>query len=58
LIAIKGYNPFYELHKGKIIVAADGSNTWDDKGTGQAYLVEKADYKTVQSLINKLIISR
>ncbi|MDB5089654.1 MAG: ribonucleoside hydrolase RihC, partial [Mucilaginibacter sp.] len=56
LVAIRGYNPFYELHKGKIIVAADGSNTWDDKGTGQGYLVEKVDYKTVQTLINELIM--
>lgn len=56
LVAIRGSSPFYELHKGRIVVAADGSNTWDDKGIGQAYLVEKADYKTVQALINKLIM--
>ncbi|SHM95916.1 Inosine-uridine nucleoside N-ribohydrolase [Mucilaginibacter sp. OK098] len=56
LVAIRGYNLFYDLHKGKIVVAADGSNTWDDKGIGQAYLVEKADYKTVQDLINELIM--
>lgn len=56
LVAIKGYRPYYELHKGKIVVVADGSNTWDDKGSGQGYLMEKVDYKTVQALINELIM--
>jgi hypothetical protein len=36
-------------------VADDGKNAWDDKGNGQAYLVEKADYKDVEKLINELI---
>jgi pyrimidine-specific ribonucleoside hydrolase len=56
LVAIKGHSPYYELHKGKMVVAADGSNTWDDNGTEQACLVEKADYKIVEDLINKLIM--
>ncbi|HEY2584053.1 MAG TPA: nucleoside hydrolase [Mucilaginibacter sp.] len=56
LVAIKGYDQWYNLHAGRMIVAADGSDTWDDKGTGQAYLVEKADYKVVQDLINSLIM--
>jgi len=47
------------LHAGKMgIVAADGKNTWDDNGTGQAYLVEKEDYKKVEELINTLIMHR
>ncbi|WP_259066941.1 nucleoside hydrolase [Mucilaginibacter sp. X4EP1] len=56
LVAIKGYEPWYSLHKGRILIAADGSNTWDDKGSGQGYLVEQADYREVQELINTLII--
>jgi inosine-uridine nucleoside N-ribohydrolase len=56
LVAIKGYSSWYTLHKGRIIVADNGSNTWDDNGTGQAYLVEKIDYKIVQELINLLIM--
>lgn len=56
LVAIKGYSNWYSLHAGRIVVAADGKNTWDDKGTGQAYLVEKADYHEVQHLINELIM--
>jgi len=55
LVAIRGYNPWYTLHNGRMKVAADGSNTWDDTATGQAYLVEKADYTVVQTLVNQLI---
>jgi inosine-uridine nucleoside N-ribohydrolase len=55
LVAIKGYSKFYTLHPGKIKVADDGKNTWDDNGKGQAYLVEKVDYKEVEKLINELI---
>ncbi|HTD41398.1 MAG TPA: nucleoside hydrolase [Mucilaginibacter sp.] len=56
LVAIKGYSQFYTLHAGKMIVADDGKNTWDDSGNGQAYLVEKVDYKEVEKLINELIM--
>jgi len=55
LIAIKGYSKFYTLHPGRITVADDGKNTWDDNGKEQAYLVEKVDYKEVRDLINELI---
>jgi pyrimidine-specific ribonucleoside hydrolase len=56
LIAIKGYEPFYDLHKGKMnFVAANGKNTWDDNGEGQGYVVEKMEYKQVEDLINLLI---
>jgi inosine-uridine nucleoside N-ribohydrolase len=56
LIAIRGYKPYYTLHTGKIKVAENGHNTWDDKGTGQAYLVEKQNPIEVQKLINELIM--
>jgi len=55
LVAIKGYSNWYTLHNGRIKVATDGSDKWDDDGTGQAYLVEKVDHKVVQDLINELI---
>ena len=56
LIAIRGYDQFYTLHPGRIKVEADGKNTWDDSGQGQDYLVEKADYKEVEAVINELIM--
>ena len=55
LVAIKGYSTWYTLHPGRITVAKDGKNGWDEKGKGQAYLVEKVDYHQVQDLINSLI---
>lgn len=55
LVAIKGYSAYYTLHQGGMKVADDGSDTWDDAGKGQAYLVEKVDYKVVQQLIDDLI---
>jgi inosine-uridine nucleoside N-ribohydrolase len=55
LVAIKGYSKYYTLHSGRIKVADDGSDTWDDTGKGHAYLVEKVDYKEVQDIINSLI---
>ena len=58
LIAIKGYSPYYTLHPGRMKVEADGKNTWNDNGSGQAYIVEKADYKQVQDVINELIQHR
>jgi inosine-uridine nucleoside N-ribohydrolase len=58
LVAIKGYSNWYKLHSGRIKVAADGSDKWDDNGMGQAYLVEKVDHKIVQDLINELIQHR
>ncbi|MDB5123454.1 MAG: ribonucleoside hydrolase RihC [Mucilaginibacter sp.] len=56
LVAIKGYSNWYTLHKGRMLVADNGSNTWDDNGTGQAYLIEKENYRKVQELINLLIM--
>lgn len=56
LIAIKGYSSYYTLHPGRIKVETDGKNTWDDNGKGQAYIVEKVDYKVVQGIINELIM--
>lgn len=58
LVAIKGYSPYYTLHPGRIKVEADGKNTWDDNGKGQAYLVEKMDHKDVEGIINELIMHR
>ncbi len=56
LVAVRGYATNYTLRAGRIQVADDGKNTWDDGGKGQAYLVEKTDVKQVQDLINALIM--
>ena len=56
LVAVKGYASFYKLHPGKIVIAEDGSNTWDDNGAhSQAYLEEAVSSDIVQAYINNLI---
>ena len=55
LVAATGCNPFYTLKKGRIQIAEDGSNRWDESGGGQFYLVEKESPGKVKELINTLI---
>jgi inosine-uridine nucleoside N-ribohydrolase len=55
LVAVKGYEPWYSIEPGSIIVNEDGSNSWDSDGTNQYYLVEKVSHTQVQQLINQLI---
>lgn len=56
LVAIKGHAPFYDLKPGRMVVAADGSNTWDERGTGHAYLVEKMPVPKVTAVIDQLMM--
>jgi len=55
LIAAKGYQPYYTLTHGKMVVADDGSNTWSVDGKQHAYLVEKIPFEEVKNEIEKLI---
>jgi hypothetical protein len=55
LVAVKGYQSFYTLQKGRMIVSEDGSNTWTDQGTQHAHLVEKKPPEEVRNKIQKLI---
>lgn len=56
LVAVAGYKPFYKLKPGTIKIAADGSNTWDDKGKNHYYLVEVQSPIKVQNVINSLMM--
>jgi len=56
LVAIKGYEPWYRLEKGKIVVADDGSNTWAKEPLTQGHLVEAQSHLIVQELINQLMM--
>jgi inosine-uridine nucleoside N-ribohydrolase len=56
LVAIKGYEPWYRLEKGKIVVADDGSNTWAKEPLTQGHLVEAQSHLIVQNFINKLMM--
>jgi pyrimidine-specific ribonucleoside hydrolase len=54
-VAVKGYEPYYNVETGSIIVNDDGSNSWDKEGSKQYYLIEKLPHEQVQQLINDLI---
>jgi hypothetical protein len=55
LIAVKGYKPWYNIEKGKMLVAEDGSNTWIKEPSLHSYLTEAQSPSIVQQLINILI---
>jgi len=56
LVAIKGYQPFYQLEHGQILVAADGSNTWSTGRKQHAHLVEAVSPEIVREYINEVIM--
>lgn len=56
LIAVRGYEKFYEAVHGRIIAKPDGSNGWDHKGTGHIYIKEKMPVAQVAAVINDLMM--
>jgi pyrimidine-specific ribonucleoside hydrolase len=56
LVAVKGYKPWYNIEKGKMIVAENGSNTWISDSSPHNHLVEVQPPIVVQELINRLIM--
>jgi len=56
LVAIKGYQPWYTLNPGTIIINKDGSNGWDNKPSSHYHLVELQSPSVVEQTINKLIM--
>ncbi|MDB5209392.1 MAG: nucleoside hydrolase, partial [Sediminibacterium sp.] len=41
LVAVRGYEPYFDVVKGKIICYANGSTGWDSDGNRDYYLVQK-----------------
>ncbi len=56
LVAVRGYEKYFTVVKGKMICHADGSNGWDKKGTRDYYLVAKAPVTDMENIINDLIM--
>jgi len=56
LVAANGWNGYFSRHPGKVQIAPDGRDTWDDSAKGQYYLVEKMPPAEMESLINQLIM--
>jgi len=55
LVAVKGYKPWYKLEYGKMIVAGNGSNTWDTTKRNHARLIEAVSPAIVEEIINTLM---
>ena len=56
LLAITGFQPYYDLKEGNITVAEDGSNTWNGKRKNQFYLIDKNAALLMQTTIDKLMM--
>jgi inosine-uridine nucleoside N-ribohydrolase len=56
LVAVRGYQPYFSVEKGKIAARADGSNGWDKNGTRDYYLVQKLPIANMEKILNDLIM--
>jgi pyrimidine-specific ribonucleoside hydrolase len=56
LVGVKGYQTWYKLNAGKIVMNKDGSNRWSDDPPVHHHLVEVQPPAIVEQLINKLIM--
>ena len=55
LIAVKGYRPWWNVETGKMIVAANGSNTWSKESSRHSYLTAAQSPLIVRDFINQLM---
>ncbi|MEO6845468.1 MAG: nucleoside hydrolase [Ginsengibacter sp.] len=56
LVAVRGYQKYFDVVKGKIIVNEDGSNNWNKNGTQDKYLVLKMPVTELEDVINRLMM--
>jgi len=56
VIAVKGYKPWWNIQTGKIKIADDGSNTWENGSSFHSYLIESQSPILISDRINKLIM--
>ena len=56
LVAVRGYEPYFNIVTGKFIARDNGSNDWDPAGTRDAYLQLKEPVARMEDLLNTLIM--
>lgn len=56
LVAVRGYQPYFSVEKGKIAAHADGSNGWDKDGQRDYYLVQKMPIASIEKILNDLMM--
>jgi inosine-uridine nucleoside N-ribohydrolase len=58
LVAIKGYEQYYDVLEGYFVVKEDGSNEWDENGEGHFHLVQRMAPADLQRILDVLIAHR
>lgn len=56
LVAVRGYQPYFNVVKGTIICNADGTNGWDTGGKRDYYLVAKQPVSAMERILDDLIM--
>jgi inosine-uridine nucleoside N-ribohydrolase len=56
LVAVKGWQEYYNLEKGNCKINPDGYNEWEKAGETRAHLVEKESPQAVCEIINQLMM--
>ena len=56
LIAIKGYKTWWIIQTGKIKIAEDGSNTWENGSFLHSHLIASQSPAIIRDLINKIMM--
>lgn len=56
LVAVRGYQQYFNVVKGKIICNSNGTNSWDKKGKRDSYLIQKMPVPEIEKVINDLIM--
>ncbi len=56
LVAVRGYQSYFNVVKGTIICNADGTNNWNANGQRDFYLVAKRPVSEMETILNDLIM--
>ncbi|HEY4936918.1 MAG TPA: nucleoside hydrolase [Puia sp.] len=56
LVAVKGWQNYYDLETGNCKINSEGFNEWENVGNTRAHLVEKQSPLLVSEIINQLIM--
>jgi hypothetical protein len=58
LVAVKGWQNYYNLEKGNCKINPDGFNEWEKSGETRAHLLEKQSPLEVSEIINQLLMHK
>jgi len=56
LVAVRGYQNYFDVVKGKIITNINGTNTWNKDGKRDLYLVQKMPLPEIEKVLNDLMM--